>query len=59
MGLPAALYHRQWMDGLMTTERQRLCASFSPFKWKWIKYQNERSTTEDEQEVEDVMEGSE
>ena len=59
MGLPAALYHWQWMDGLMTTERQRLCASFSPFKWKWIKYQNERSTTEDEQEVEDVMEGLE
>ena len=26
---------------------------------EWIKYQNERSTTEDEQEVEDVMEGSE
>ena len=59
VGLPAALYHRQWMDGLTTTERRRLRASLSPFKWKRIKYQNERSMTEDEQEVEDVMEGSE
>ena len=59
VGLPVALYHWQWMDGLMTTERRRLCASLSPLKWKRIKYQNERSTTEDEQEVEDVMEGSE
>ena len=59
MGLPAALYHRQWMDGLTTTERRRLHTSLSPFKWKRIKYQNERSMTEDEQEVKDVMEGLE
>ena len=59
IGLPAVLYHWQWMDGLTTTERQRLCESLSPFKWKWIKYQNERSTTEDEQEVKDAMEDSE
>ena len=61
MGLPAVLYHQQWMDGLTTTKRWKLHASLSPFKWKQIKYQNEsdESPTKDEQEVKDVMEGPE
>ena len=61
MGLPAMLYYQQWMDGLTTTERWKFHASLSPFKWKQIKYQNEsdESTTKDEQEFKDVMEGSE